>query len=43
MPWKANTEAYLCFYSSCPTLKFYSLEKVLYTIILTQEQNKTKF
>ena len=20
MPWKADTEAYLCYYSSCPTL-----------------------
>ena len=31
MPWKADTEAYLCFYSSCPTLVFYRLEKVSYT------------
>ena len=31
MPWKADTEAYLCFYSSCPTLVFYRLEKVFYT------------
>ena len=32
MPWKADTEAYLCFYSSCPTLVFYRLEKVFYTL-----------
>ena len=31
MPWKTDTEAYLCFYSSCPALVFYGLEKVLYT------------
>ena len=31
MPWKADTEAYLCFYSSCPTLVFYRSEKVLNT------------
>ena len=23
MPWKADTEAYLFYYSSCPTLAFY--------------------
>ena len=40
MPWKADTEAYLCFYSSCPTLVFYMLEKVFYTFILTRGQNK---
>ena len=28
MPLKADTEAYLCNYSSCPTLVFYRLEKV---------------
>ena len=33
MPWKADTEAYLCFYSSCPTLVFYRLEKVFYAFI----------
>ena len=32
MPWKADTEAYLCFYSSCPTLVFYRLEKVFYSL-----------
>ena len=31
MTWKADTEAYLCFYSSCPALVFYRLEKVFYT------------
>ena len=31
MPWKADTEAYLCFYSSRSTLVFYMLEKVFYT------------
>ena len=31
MPWKADTEAYLFFYSSCPTLVFYRLEKIFYT------------
>ena len=31
MPWKADTEAYLCFYSSCPTPIFYRLENVFYT------------
>ena len=40
MPWNADTEAHLCFYSSCPTLVFYRLEKVFYTFILTREQNK---
>ena len=30
MPWKADTEAYLCFCSSCPTLVFCRLEKVFY-------------
>ena len=43
MPWKADTEAYLCFYSSCPTLVFYRLEKVLYTFNLTREQSKINF
>ena len=43
MPWKADTEVYLSFYSSCPTLVFYRLEKVLYTFILTREQNKINF
>ena len=33
MPWKADTEAYLCFYSSCPTLVFYRSEKVFYAFI----------
>ena len=27
MPWKAAAEAYLCFYSICPTQVFYRLEK----------------
>ena len=40
MPWKTDTEAYLCFYSSCPRLVFHRLEKVFYTFILTREQNK---
>ena len=40
MPWKADTEAFLCFCSSCPALVFYRLEKVFYTFILTREQNK---
>ena len=31
MSWKADTEAYLCFYSSCPTLVFHRLKKVFYT------------
>ena len=31
MPWKADTEAYLCFYSSRAALVFYRLEKVFYT------------
>ena len=43
MPWKADTEVYLSFYSSYPTLVFYRLEKVLYTFILTREQNKINF
>ena len=43
MPWNADTEAHLCFYSSCPTLVFYRLEKVFYTFILTREQNKINF
>ena len=30
MPWKADTEAYSCFYSSYPTLVFYRLEKVFF-------------
>ena len=33
MPWKADTEAYLCFYSSCPSLVFYRLEKVFCAFI----------
>ena len=40
IPWKADTETYFCFFSSCPTRVFYKLEKVLYTFILTREQNK---
>ena len=43
MSWKADTEAYLCFYPSCLTLVFYRLEKVFYTFILTREQNKINF
>ena len=39
MPWKADTEAYLFYYSSCPTLVFYR-EKVFYTFIFAWEQNK---
>ena len=31
MPLKADTEADLCFYYSCPTPVFYRLEKVFYT------------
>ena len=31
MAWKADTKAYLCFFSSCPALVFYRLEKVFYT------------
>ena len=31
MPWKADTEAFFCLYSSCPTLVFYRLENVFYT------------
>ena len=38
MPWKADTEAYLFCYSSCPTLVFYRLGGC--TFILTREQNK---
>ena len=40
MPWKADIEAYLCFYPSYPTFVFYGLEKVFYPFILTREQNK---
>ena len=40
MPWKADTEAYLYFYSSCPTLVFYRLEKAFYTFILVQSRIK---
>ena len=43
MPWKADTEAYLCFYSSCPTLVFYGLEKVFYAIILKGSLHTTIF
>ena len=45
MPWKADTEAYLCFYSSCPTIVFYRLEKVLYTpeaVLLFLHENRIK-
>ena len=31
MLWKADTEVYLYFYSSCPTLVFYRLKRVFYT------------
>ena len=43
MPSKVDTETYLCFYSSCPTLVLYMLEKVFYTFILSREQNKINF
>ena len=43
MPWKEDTEAFLCFFPSCPTLVFYRLEKGFYTFILTWEQNKINF
>ena len=42
MPWKADTEAYLCFHFSCPTPLFYRLEKVFYSHF-TREQNKINF
>ena len=38
MPWKADTEAYLLYYSLY-SLVFYR-EKVFYTFIFTWEQNK---
>ena len=43
MPWKKDTEAFLCFYSTCPTLVFYKLEKVFYTFIPAREQSKINF
>ena len=43
MPWKADTESYLRFYSSCSALVLYRLEKVFYAFILTPEQNKINF
>ena len=46
MTWKADTEAYLYFYSSCPRLVFYRLEKVFYTleaVILFLRESRIKF
>ena len=40
MSWKADTKAYLCFYSSCPTLVSHRLEKVCYTFNLHEVRKK---
>ena len=45
MLWKADIEAYLCFYFSCPALVFYRLEKIFYTsesVLLFLHESRTK-
>ena len=42
MPWKADTEAYLFPYSSCPTLVFYR-KKLFYTFLLFFHESRINF